>query len=229
MRLGELRAIVRAMVVSVAAWPNEKIDTYIGQAIRLYSAHFPRRWRSTLALSTGTQAYDLPGGHGFVRLLSVLYPAEEGVFLAKAPEWSAAFQCGEAVYALRGVADDVTADADEAAGQIVFAQTVTTGEQAILEYLGGHTEPAVGDDAAVITVPRVHHEAITAYVDFATHFEAETDEVLEVTTVSVVLSQLGEEARRAWNRYKEVMDRLTWLRGGTLSLADMPCWGEIGL
>jgi hypothetical protein len=230
MELRELRAIARGINACTAAWPDEKIDTYIGQAVRLYSAHRPRRWRHELDLITGTQAYDLPGGHGFVRVVSVEYPGGDGEFLGAVAEWSSKFQAGGRVYALRGVADTGEPEEDTIAGQIVFAETVVTGETAVIEYLGEHPAPAVGDDDAQITVPRYHLEAITAYVDFATHFEAETDEVLEITTASVVLSQLGEEARRAWNRYKEVMDRLVWLGTNSgLGLGSMPRWSNLGL
>ena len=45
---------------------------------------------------------------------------------------------------------------------------------------------------------------------------------------TIVLAQLGEESRRAWNRYKEVMDRLAWLGGPQLG-GPQPCWGRLGL
>jgi hypothetical protein len=228
--LADVRAIVRGTQSDATAWPDAMIDGYIAQAIRFYSAHFPRRWRHELTLATGTQSYDLPNGHALQAVLSVEYPAgqEPPRYLTPVAEWSAAFQAGAAVYAVRGIGDDVTPEADSAAGRIVFAEPVSDGESAVIEYLAGHVAPAAGDDTAIVTVPAAHLEAITAYVEFATHLELETDEALTVANTSVVLSQLGEQARRAWNRYKEVMDRLAWL-GSNPACVPLPAWTAIGM
>ena len=232
MTLSELRALMRLTCQDATAWPDATLDAFIGDAIRFYSAEYPRLWRHEIPLATGTQAYDLPGGHGIQGIVSVAYPAGEdpAQWLARVDEWRDAFANGDEVYALRGVDDSVAPESDAVAGQIVFAETVTTGETAIVSYLGAHTAPTGGDDAAVITVPAAHLEALTAFVEFRAHWELETDEALTVSSVSVVLSQLGEEARRAWNRYREVMDRLAWLgwqrpAAGVSAVA----WGDIGL
>ena len=65
------------------------LDLFINDGIRAYSNHLPRRLRHSLALTTGTQAYDLPGGHGFVRLLAVEYPSGESppIYLEQVEEW----------------------------------------------------------------------------------------------------------------------------------------------
>ena len=91
-----------------------------------------------------------------------------------------------------------------------------------------HPVPEVGADTAVITVPVQHVEALTAYVEFAAHYELETDEALTTDGSTIELAQLGEESRRAWNRYKEVMDRLVWL-GAPQVAGPQPCWGRYGL
>lgn len=232
MDLSELRALVRLTCQDAIAWPNATLDAFIGDAIRFYSAEYPRLWRHEITLATGTPAYDLPGGHGLQGIVSVEYPTGEhpAQILDRVEAWSDAFANGAAVYALRGVHDDVAPESDAVAGQIVFADTVATGETAIVSYLGTHSIPAVGDDDAVITVPDAHLEAITAFVEFRAHWELETGEALTVSSVSVVLSQLGEEARRAWNRYREVMDRLSWL-GWPRPAAGVGvvAWGDIGL
>jgi hypothetical protein len=224
--LAQLRADIRLNQPDITAWPDATIDGWIRQAIRFYSAHYPRRWRHTLSLSTGTQSYDLPGEHGFAGIVSVEYPAGETPprYLSQAAEWWAGFQIGYNVYALRGVADD--AAPDNAAGQIVFAEAVATGQQAIIEYLGDHQPPAADND--LITVPPGHLEAITAYVRFAGLAEFEIDEATTITDSALILSQLGQEARLAWNRYKEIMDRLSWLGNDPLPVPP-PNWQEIGL
>jgi len=208
--LADLRAQLRLLLASTDDWPDATLDGYIADAIRFHSAQFPRRWRYTQAMTTGTQAYALPGAHGFQSILSVEYPtgASPQSFLEEVPEWAQAFQDQGNVYAVRGIADDTAIEADTAAATVVFAPTTTTGESAVIEYLGSHAIPTAADDDAQITVPTHHWEALSALVEFRTHWELETDEAVTLTSVSIVLSQLGQEARMAWNRYKEIANAL---------------------
>lgn len=148
MTLGELRALLRVTLADATAWPDDALDRWIGAAIRLYSAHLPRR---------------------------VLDP--ETAALSWEP----------------------------------------------------HAVPPVGDDDAVLTVPEPHVEALTAYVEFAAHYELETDEACVADGSTIVLAQLGEESRRAWNRYKEVMDRLLWLGPAEWGSTPLPVWASYGL
>ena len=220
-----LRGQCRAVLASTAAWPDATLDAFIQDAIRFYSAQFPRPYRHTLALTTGTQAYDLPGQHGFLGLVSVEYPAGEDPhqYLVQAAPWEDFFAQGGQVYALHGVVDTLAVESDTAAGQILFAADVTTGESAVIEYLGLHRVPDVGDDDAAITVPRAHWEALVAFVDFRALWELEADEAVEVTSSSIVLAQLGQSARSSWLHYKNVMDRLHWLTGGGSAWVG---WGD---
>lgn len=147
MTLGELRALVRVTLASVAAWPDDTLDRWIGAAVRLYSAHCPRQVTNA---ETGAVSWEL------------------------------------------------------------------------------HALPDVGDDDAALTVPEQHIEALTAYTEFAAHYELESDEACVADGSTIVLAQLGEESRRAWNRYKEVMDRLVWL--GPVGVgASQPVWAAYGL
>lgn len=226
--LTTLRAALRVALPSTAAWPNASLDAWIADALRFYSVEFPRHWRYTLTLTTGTQAYALPGGHGLLSVESVEYPSAQSPaeFVDQVEERSAQFASGGQFYALRGIADTTAIDVDTAAGTILFAETVTTGQYAIITYLGQHPIPAAGDDDAQITVPQAHWEALFAFVDFRAHWELETDEALNISTVSIVLAQLGQEARRAWNRYKEVIDRI---RSMTSTPSASITWRDIGL
>lgn len=225
MQLTDLRALIRTAIADATEWPDASIDAWIREAITFYSAHFPRRWRNTMTLTTGTQAYPLPGGHGFMQLLGVQYPSTANTHLRQVNESDHAFEDAEEVYALRGQADSTAANADDAAGLIVFAQTVTTGQYAIIDYMGAHALPTVGDDDADITVPNAHLEAIVAYVDFAAQHKAHLDNVPGATDTTLLLSQLNTDARAAWNRYKDVMDRLVWLNTApAAATAAAPNW-----
>jgi hypothetical protein len=224
--LTELRALIRLTVADATQWPNATVDAWICAAIRLYSAHNPRRLHTTLTLATDTQTYDLPAGT--VTVITVESPAGRTPpeYIPYAHPDSYRFTHGASCYTLRGLADDIDADEDTNHAAIVFAETVTTGETAILEYLGQHTLPSADTD--VITVPEHHTEALTAYVTFAAAAQLENEEAAAIGADTITLSQLGETARRAWNRYRDVMDRLSWLGSPRLPSAP-PKWERIGL
>ena len=95
-----------------------------------------------------------------------------------------------------------------AGGRIRFGASVQSGERARLRLLTAHPTPDPGDDGAVLTVPQAHWEALIAFVDFRCHWELEVDEAYTTMGVALTLSMLGENGRRAWNRWRELMDRL---------------------
>lgn len=206
--LADLRGQCRLALASTSDWADATLDKWIADAIRIYSARFPRTWKYTLTLATGTQSYALPGLHGLIDVLRVEYPAGQTPpeFVYPADPDGPAFQDGDCAYAITAPADSTAIESDTGSGSILFADTVTTGETAVITYNGCHAIPVAADDDAQITVPLAHWEALIAFVDFRAHWELETDEAATISTVSVVLAQLGENARRAWNRYKELMD-----------------------
>lgn len=215
--LTALRAQIRLQLASASDWADNTLDGWIADAIRFYSAQFPREYYHDQSLTTGTQVYDLPspssGHHGFAGLISVEYPTGEDPqqFLDEVDEWDDRFQNGDEVYCLIPVADGIAIESDTEHGSIKFAETVATGETARIRYLGNHRIPTAGDDDAQITVPEQHWEALIAFVEFRSHLELEADEAVTLSNISIVLAQLGQEARYLWNRYKEIMSRLEWL------------------
>jgi len=72
----------------------------------------------------------------------------------------------------------------------------------------GYTIPVYDSDE--VPVETNHWEALIAFVDFRAHWQLSAAEAADITTNSIVLSQLSTVARMAWNRYKEIIDRLTW-------------------
>lgn len=211
--LVELRAQCRALLASTVDWPDGTLDVFIGDAIRFYSSERPWILRSTVAMVTGTQVYDLPGN--MLRVLSVEYPAGEwpARFLTRAPEGSRTFLAGGAVYDVRGAEEGIDPEQPRGVfGQIVLGPTVATAEDMVLTYAGLHQLP--DSDDKIVTVPQAHWEALIAFVDFRCHWELETDEAVTLSGVAITLSQLGENARRAWNRFKEIMARYEWTERG---------------
>ena len=217
--LAMLRARCRLFLASVAVWPDGTLDAWLGDAIRFYSNEFPRLIRHTLTLATGTQSYNVPAD--CLAVLTVEYPAGEHPprLVGRVAEDAPLFQAGGPVYAVRGVG------ADETHGSaVLLAEVVTLGETALVSYYGQHAIPL--GDADSTSVPDAHTEALLAFVDFRAHWVLETDEAVTLSTVSIILSQLGQEARLAWRRYKEVVDRL---QGLAVAPGGRVVWGSIGL
>lgn len=229
-QLTDLRSRVRAALPSVFSWPDATVDGWIADAIREYSSHLPRLWRYTLTLTTGTQSYDLPSDKGLLSLGSVEYPAGEDPpeFINLASEWTTAFQNGGDVYALRGIADTVAIESDTAPGQIVFAETVTTGETAILSYYGLHTVPTAGDADAQISVPQAHWRALIAYCVARAWDDLTLSEGLTLGTDGKTLAEAGKRAEAAWDRYQAIMTQL--LESASLKASSaVVSWGDLGL
>lgn len=212
----DLRTVIRLYLASTSDWPDATLDKWIAEATRFYSAQFPRSRRYTLTLTTGTQAYALPAAHDILQILTVEYPTAETPqsFIAPVPESSQSFADADPVYALRPAADTVAANSDTVAAYIVFAETVTTGEYAYIDYLTTHRIATADTD--IVTVPASHWEALEAFCLFRSYVELESDEAVTVdsSNVSIVLAQLGQSVRSAWFRYKNVMDRLMQLESG---------------
>ena len=107
-----------------------------------------------------------------------------------------------------------------------MAEPVATGDVLQVTVACSWPIPTVGSDADVVLVPAGHLEALIAFVEFRVHWALETDEAINLGNVSILLSQLGTEARMAWRRYKEIVERLE-------SVAPTPSgrvvWGRIGL
>ncbi len=201
MTLGEVRAVMRLTLADETAWPDATLDGWIGEAVRFYAAEFPRTMVQEIALTAGLREVDLPAE--CLGVVGVEFPAgqEPARYLVQAWPRDLLFRAGGPVYAIR-------------AGRLLLAETPAEGQSLALTYLTTRDLPTVGDDDAPVDVPAAHLEVLVAFVEFRAHWERETGQAATVELVSVALAQLGENARRAWNRYREVIDRLRWLSAG---------------
>ena len=208
--LGELRAELRLTLADEATWPDALLDGWVAEAVRFYSAEFPQMVTQEIALTAGLREYDLPAG--YLGMLDVEYPAgqEPARYLVQGTPRDLLFRAGGPVYAVR-------------AGRLLLAETPADGQSAALTCLTTREVPAIGDDDAPVDAPGAHLEALIAFCEFRAHWERETAQVATAELVSVTLAQLGENARRAWNRYREVIDRLRWLSAGESAVVS---WGD---
>ncbi len=117
---------------AAATWDTEMLATFLNDAIRDYSVHFPRVLTDSIALTTGTAVYDLAAD--FQGVLSVEYPDGEDPrqYLARRPYTSAAFAVGAGAY------DIIPRLDDDDPSQIIFSDDVATGETAVIEYNAHH-------------------------------------------------------------------------------------------
>ena len=83
----------------------------------------------------------------------------------------------------------------------------------------------LANETDAVTLPETHLDAIIAFVDFRAHWERESDQTYTGSS-SLLLSQLGENGRRAWNRYKEILASQTPVGGWSV---ENPSWGDWGL
>ncbi|OQA43203.1 MAG: hypothetical protein BWY52_01954 [Chloroflexi bacterium ADurb.Bin325] len=217
--LAQVRAALRLALADETTWPDSTLDAYIAAGIRLYSAHFPRWQRTELALVAGQQTYDLPGGDGLQAVVRVELRAagRPPRSLAWADEDAAIFRAGGPVYAVRGAGEEA------GPGQLVLAGPVHDGETASVDCLTMHALPA--EDDARLSVPDAHLEAITAYVQYAAQQQAAiAAEAGAAADGGLALGLLKDAAAQAWQRYKEVLDRLAWLGPTFQPPVALPVW-----
>ena len=221
--LADVRAACR-LTVAATAIVDATLDGWIADALRFHSVQFPRRARVDLDCTAGTQEYDLPSDVGDVyRVLEVgLIQAGAVHPLQMVTPLSPRMFGGGRYCAV------VTAAIEDTSGEfaILVAEPVATGDVLQVTVACSWPIPTVGSDADVVLVPAGHLEALIAFVEFRVHWALETDEAINLGNVSILLSQLGTEARMAWRRYKEIVERLE-------AVAPTPSgrvvWERIGL
>ncbi len=193
--LTQLRIQIRHTITSITEWPNDALTTWIQDAIRDYSSHFPFIWKNELSLTTGTQTYNLPNDNPITAVLSIQYPASQSppAYLIKVTNQQ--FQPGRTVFTLIGINDQTT---PTATAQIKFGPAVHTGETALITYAGQHQIP--NQDTDLITVPEYHLNLITTYITWKAAERQQFDE-LENPFGASLLEQLKETAATKQNQY----------------------------
>lgn len=209
--LETLRAQCRTLLASTTAWPDTTLDAFIQDAVRFYSIDFPRLLTHTITCTKGTYTYDLTTGHNLRTILRVQLEGEQ---LTEVDPASDLLDSGGLYYAITPPDDTLAGDEDAYPGSITIAPDADTGDHLTITYTSNHRVPVASEGVDYITVPQSHWEALIAFVDFRCHWRLESDEAVTPDNTSIILSQLGDNSRRAWNRYREIIARIAFTNTG---------------
>jgi len=228
MKLRELRSQIRTGLASRDDWPDETIDQWIADGVRLYSAQFPRLQYFQTFVYEDDPVVQVGDAGQVVDVLSVEFPTGESPrrFWRRVPIDSLEFQSGGDYYAVTAAREGANYSANQQQFAIVLAAAPTSDGIAGIEAVCRHDVPS--GDSHVLTVPDAHLEAIGAYVAYRAASALEMTEAVTVDTsnVSIVLAQLGQTTRAAWRRWQQVMSMLE-TRDPVVRSAVVR-WGDVG-
>jgi hypothetical protein len=183
---------------AAATWDTEMVGTFINDAIRDYSQHFPRQADTTINMTTGTSTYNLPAD--LLAVHSVEYPTGETprAYLSRLPVSHSAFSCGQNWYDYRRTFSSA------AVPTLTLSATVATGESAAVIYAATH---AVMDDPSsptgTNTVPDQHQPLLMKYVLWqATNHLLMAEQQSPSSNSSLLMAQLSQDAGRLERAYQ---------------------------
>jgi hypothetical protein len=212
---GTLAALVTRILITLndegnATWDTEMIATFLNDAIRDYSQHFPRIRTDSIAMTTGTAEYDLNAD--YQGILSVEYPDGEDPreYLLRRPYTHDDFWSEEDYYDIIPAADDNNPS------QIVISSDVATGETAVVEYLAHHQ--LITDTGTITgsnTVPPLHQQLLTKYCQWqaAAHL-ASAEQQTPTSNSSLLMAQLAQNARRLELSYATALQQAIYADEG---------------
>ena len=212
---GSLAALVTRIQISLndegaATWDTEMLATFLNDAIRDYSQHFPRILTDSISLTTGTAEYNLNAD--YMGVLSVEYPDGEDPreYSVRMPYTHDDFCSEDGRY-------DIIPHHDESdASQIVFSDDVATGETAVVQYHATHQ--LINDTASIAgsnTVPAQHQQLLTKYVMWqAAQHLASAEQQSPTSNSSLLMAQLAQNARRLELSYATAVQQAVYADEG---------------
>lgn len=185
----ELRSILQTRLSDAAAatWSTTTLNTWIGDAIRDYSSHFPRHLSADLAASTGTHEYSLASLVNPQALLRVEYPTGDDppTYLIRSDEGDTARFYGGDYYDMQGTPPQT----------LIIGPDATTGQSIRVDYLADHAQPTADGD--VLTIPDHHLEALILYCRWAAVQERAALEEQSPDSTTIMVTMLSQAAQRA--------------------------------
>lgn len=194
---GTLNAFVNRIQVFLndegdATWDTEMIATFLNDAIRDYSQHFPRIKSQTINMATDDQDYDLPVD--YLGVLSVEYPAGEDPpeYLVRKNYTDPGFWDCDDYYDIINSADDNNPD------ELWISAEPTTGETAVVLYNAYHqliADPTTPTETN--TVREIHQHILVLHVQWKASIHLMNAEQQNPTSnSSLLMAQLAQNARR---------------------------------
>jgi len=186
-------------------WSTVELATFLNEAIREYSEHFPRGLRVEIGLTAGVWRYDLPAG--CLRVLEAAYPA--GAF---PPRYLRRWQRERRDFWLGGCYDVFEGDRHE----LIVGDAVADGEGVAVVYEGLHE--LIEDVEAIggfSSVPGEHEDLLVKYVIWRCSAQLQKHEEQSPTSgSSLLMSQYASNARRDRQAYEGALAQALYAREG---------------
>lgn len=195
---------------SDTTWDTEMIGTFLNDAIRDYSQHFPRIRMYTINLVEGIQKYDLPGD--FLAALSVEYPTGETppAYLTRMTYSRAGFWDIDGFYDIIHSADYTNTD------KIKISAVPFSTETAVIYYHAYHN--LIPDPATPIgnnSVPMQHQHLLVLHVQWkASVHLANAEQQNPTSNSSLLMAQLAQNARRNELSFHTAMEQSLYAAEG---------------
>jgi hypothetical protein len=213
-----LAATVTRLLISLndegnATWDTEMIATFLNDAIRDYTQHFPIQATDTIAMTTGTDTYDL--NTDFMSVISVEYPDGEDPreYMLRRPYTHPDF------WSVEGYYDIVHNDDDTNPSEIIFSTAVLTTKNAIVQYNAHHV--LIADTASIsgnLTVPPYHQHLLTHFVRWQASLHlASAEQQTPTSNSSLLMAQLAQNARRDSLAYSTALQQAIFAADAKLS------------
>jgi hypothetical protein len=197
-------------------WTTTEIGTFLNDAIRDYSQHFPRRLNTTINCSADDREYDLPAD--FQSPLSVEYPAGEdpAEYLVRAPHTWPGFWDRQDRY-------DIVRRNDGGDRSEIWISRKPTGSQTIIvHYHGDHEYIADVTSISGNSSVRLHHEQILIkYILWQATVQLQIKEQQSPTSnSSLLMSQFAQNARRLQVTYETAIRQALFANDGRSQPVD---------
>jgi hypothetical protein len=178
---------------AAGTWPQATVEEWIKDAIKEYSASFPRQLGDTISTTADTHSYSLPSD--FLEMVLVEYPTDEDPpeYLNRLNRRDPRFWASDDFYDLEHKRDALTD------GKIWISDDPDGTETITLTYLGHHDYSLASNDS--ITIPAEHEHLLILWVVWRAHQEREADELQNPDTTIRMLHQMKlatEAAERAY-------------------------------
>lgn len=197
--------------VAEATFSDAEILSWINEAIREYSQHFPRTSTATLATVAATRTYSLPWD--IINITAVEYPAgeEPPEFLLHMPRKRPSFS--------RFDYYDFLPSGDLTNYPVLLLSfDPQTAESIIVTYQHPHDSELTA--TSYITVPSEHHHVLTQYVLFAAARQLQAnEEAAPTSSSSLLMSQFASDTRRYELAYLNAINRILYHRQGQSAAA----------